>query len=119
MGVREGNRIKERLASLVPGKEFLMRVNAGTAWVGKVVKEIRTQSGKFTTLKNCRPFHGVQKGVSDMIGFEVVEITAEMVGDKVAVFLAEEVKVTGVLTKEQQAFGDFVESHGGIFRILY
>ena len=58
------------------------------------------------------------EGVSDMLGFEVVEITAEMVGDKVAVFVAEEVKVTGRLSKAQRAFGDFVERHGGFFRVL-
>lgn len=118
MGAREGKRISERLESLDYNKEFMMRVNAGVAWIGKVVKTFSKGNDRFTVIKNARPFHGVKEGVSDMIGFEVIEITSEMVGQKVAVFVAEEVKMTGGLTPEQKSFGEMVERLGGIFRVI-
>ena len=99
--------------------KFMIRINAGLAWAGQVVKTYRDSAGnEYKVIKNPRPFRGVQEGISDMLGFEVVEITAEMVGQKVAVFTAEEVKVTGRLTKAQKSFGEFVQAHGGIFRVI-
>lgn len=54
-------------------------------------------------------------GGSDLMGFTVVEITADMVGRKVAVFTAVESK-TGKQKprKDQQDFLDMVERKGGI-----
>ncbi|MCW8918951.1 MAG: VRR-NUC domain-containing protein [Gammaproteobacteria bacterium] len=70
-------------------------------------------------LRNARPLHaGLCKGSSDLIGMKSVEITQEMVGQRVAVFVAVEVKNKGGrVTKEQQHFGDTVLNAGGIFAI--
>lgn len=54
-------------------------------------------------------------GGSDMIGFTVVEITADMVGRQVAVFTVVEAKSPGKKPfKAQQDFLDMVERKGGI-----
>jgi hypothetical protein len=54
-------------------------------------------------------------GGSDCLGWHSVVITPEMVGRKVAVFVAAEIKTEGVsLTKEQRAFLAVVKEAGGI-----
>lgn len=54
-------------------------------------------------------------GSSDLIGFKPVVITADMVGQKLAVMVAIEVKTpTGRISPEQQHFIDFVRDNGGI-----
>lgn len=54
-------------------------------------------------------------GGSDLLGFVSKTITPEMVGSKVAVFLAIEVKSkTGKVKPEQQRFIDFINEKGGI-----
>jgi hypothetical protein len=59
--------------------------------------------------------YGLHVGSSDLIGFTPVVITADMIGNQLAVFTAIEVKTsTGRLTVEQQHFIDVVRSAGGI-----
>lgn len=54
-------------------------------------------------------------GGSDLLGFVAKTITPDMVGSRVAIFLAIEVKSkTGKVKPEQQRFIDFVKSKGGI-----
>lgn len=54
-------------------------------------------------------------GGSDLIGYIPVEITAEHVGQTLAVFVAIEAKTDrGRLTPEQQQFLTIVQSHGAI-----
>jgi len=58
---------------------------------------------------------GLCVGSSDLIGFKSVVITPEMVGTKVAIFLAPEVKtVKGKASPEQINFLNMVNSMGGI-----
>ena len=58
---------------------------------------------------------GLCAGSSDLIGMIPVEITQEMVGQKIAVFCAVEVKTKkGKLTKQQVLFLEMVNSMGGI-----
>lgn len=53
-------------------------------------------------------------GASDLIGFTPMVITADMVGKKIAVFTACEVKTPdGRVAKEQQDFANFVLQSGG------
>ena len=89
----------------------MFRANCGMGWTGKVVKHI----GNRLTLFNPRPFHGMPAGFSDVFGFETMEITSDMVGKKIAVFKAVEIK-TGKLTPtdEQRKFLDMVVKNGGI-----
>ena len=60
---------------------------------------------------------------SDLIGFTSVTITPDMVGQKVALFRAVEVKPLGWIHRPsdqraaaQQKFGDWVTQHGGLFQ---
>jgi hypothetical protein len=58
---------------------------------------------------------GLCKGSSDLIGFRTVTVTPDMVGQRLAVFAAVEVKSsTGRPTAEQQAFIDTVAGMGGL-----
>lgn len=70
-------------------------------------------------LKNARPIqYGLGAGTSDLIGFTEMEITHDMVGKKVAVFTAIEVKSDrGRVSPKQQRFIDFVNERGGIASI--
>lgn len=58
--------------------------------------------------------YGLCKGSSDLIGWTTIEVTPEMVGKKIAVFTAIEVKTTDSLRKEQKDFLNLVEQSGGI-----
>lgn len=64
--------------------------------------------------------YGLCKGSSDLIGWKETIITPAMVGQKVAIFTAVEVK-TGKMkaTKEQGQFIDAVNIAGGIGMIVY
>ena len=65
---------------------------------------------------NGRPVQfGLCKGSADLIGWTTRTITAEMVGQQVAVFTSIEVKTpTGRLTPEQRQWLEAVETAGGI-----
>lgn len=90
----------------------LFRQNVGQAWVGELVDK----RGPYVTLKNARPFYaGLCVGSSDIVGIKEVEITADMVGQKIGVFTAIEVKQPrGYPSKEQRAFLAMVEGMGGL-----
>lgn len=72
-------------------------------------------------LLNPRPFHaGLIKGSSDLIGWNSITITEDMVGKRVAVFTAVEIKTGSVkTTAEQKIFIDNVNKAGGIAGIVY
>ena len=74
----------------------IFRNNTGMAYRGG---KIETARRGVLCLKNARPIHfGLCVGSSDLIGFKTVTITPEMVGQKLAVFLAVEVKTAGYKT---------------------
>lgn len=57
---------------------------------------------------------GLCPGSADLIGYTTVEVTPDMVGQRIAVFTAVEVKTpTGRPTPEQTAFLDHVRQAGG------
>jgi len=58
--------------------------------------------------------YGLCKGSSDLIGYRTVEVTPDMVGQRIAVFVALEVKDKGRLTQEQAQFLRVVSEAGGI-----
>ncbi len=84
--------------------------------------EIRLELGKH---KNVRLFRnnvgqigglsfGLCVGSSDLIGFQSVTVTPEMVGQKIAVFTAIEVKTDkGKVSPAQTKFTEMVKSFGG------
>jgi len=58
---------------------------------------------------------GLCKGSSDLIGLRSLEITPELVGQRLAQFVALEVKAAqGVVSPEQRAFLRLVEELGGV-----
>ena len=66
------------------------------------------QQGRFVRFGLC-------KGSSDLIGLRSLEITPELVGRRIAQFVAIEVKTAqGVLSPEQRAFLRFVQELGGV-----
>lgn len=88
----------------------MFRNNTGMAWVGQPVRQ-----GRNVLLLEARPFHaGLCAGSSDLVGWRTVEVTPDMVGQKVAVFCAVEVKsLVGKVTFEQRNFIDQVVKAGG------
>lgn len=89
----------------------MFRVNTGQAWAGTVRKN---RDGSIT-LANPRPVHmGLVTGGSDLIGFTPITVTQDMVGNRLAVFTAVEVKTaTGRPTAEQRQFISVVQRAGG------
>lgn len=57
--------------------------------------------------------YGLCKGSSDLIGYRTIEVTSDMVGTKLAVFTAIEVKDKGRATDDQLRFIDLVVAAGG------
>ena len=58
---------------------------------------------------------GLCKGSSDLIGLRSLEITPELVGQRLAQFVALEIKAPqGVLSAEQRAFLQLVQQLGGV-----
>jgi hypothetical protein len=93
----------------------LFRANSGRGWTGKVV----TIDSKRLVLANPRPFHGLPTGFSDIFGFKTIEIMEDMIGDRIAQFVAFEIK-TGKIksTKEQQKFINMILNNGGIAKVI-
>ena len=85
---------------------------AGEAWHGKAVK---LPSGD-VLLKNPRRVQcGLGTGTSDLIGWHTVTVTPEMVGRRLALFLAVETKAgKKPLTPEQKDFLRCLKAAGGI-----
>lgn len=59
--------------------------------------------------------YGLRKGSADLIGYSTIEITGDMVGQRLAVFTSIEVKQRGKRsTADQQQWLRIVEAAGGI-----
>lgn len=94
----------------------LFRQNVGRGWVGRLV----SQKDGTVVLANARVLHaGLCKGSSDVIGWMPVVITPDMVGRRIAVFTALEVKTPGVPTTDEQAnFVRAVRESGGYAAVV-
>lgn len=87
------------------------------AWVGKAVKISRpglypVKAGD-VVIRNARPFHAGIEGMSDLGGWSPLVITADMVGETVAVYTQVEVKENARPTNEQKNWIDAVNKSGG------
>jgi hypothetical protein len=93
----------------------LFRNNTGTAYQGKKA----VYSGRIV-LTEIRPVNfGLCVGSSDLIGWTEKVITKDMIGQKIAIFTALEVKnLSGKATKEQINFIKQVRKSGGIGEIM-
>lgn len=111
------NAIRNALA----GTCFTFRANVGTGWqgTGKPFQASRpitvAMSPGDVLLRNARPFNtGLPPGFSDLFGFVPVTITPDMVGQRVAVFVAIECKsATGRARERQGNFLQAVNDNGG------
>lgn len=117
--------IQQRIRlALSRGSVRLFRNNVGTGWAGRT-QQI-TRANAFTigqTLKpgdvvvrNARPFHaGLAVGSADLIGWKSIEITPDMVGQRVAVFASVEVKSpTGRRRPEQVTWQEQAQAAGAL-----
>ena len=69
-------------------------------------------------LKDPYPFHAAPPGWHDICGWESVEITPEMVGQRVAIFKFVEVKITGKMSPKQLKFKEILERMGGLTELI-
>lgn len=92
----------------------IFRNNTGMGWQGK---SKRIPAG--VLIVEPRPLHaGLCPGSSDLIGWQEVTITPDMVGTKIARFVAIEVKTnTGRVSPDQVNFIRAVREAGGIAEV--
>lgn len=110
--MRESAILRDIMRSLGRGAVRVFRNNVGAAWQGTAV---RLKNGDVLLHNPRRVVYGLCPGSSDLIGWRTVEVTPEMVGRKLAVFVAVEAKtVRGRASEEQQAFLQAVRAAGGI-----
>jgi len=108
------NRVRLELFRSIGSRKDIrvFRNNVGMAHIGTVVKQLQGR----VVLDNYRVIKfGLFKGSGDFIGWKEVEVTADMVGKKVAVFLSIETKrPKGRRRPEQENWQEQVQKSGGI-----
>lgn len=109
------NAIRNSLA----GRALIFRANVGKAYTSneavRVPRKMPVVMGpKDILLRNYRPFDtGLPPGFTDLFGLVSVEITPDMVGQKLAVFTAVEVKDGAKVSPLQKNFIAAVNDNGG------
>lgn len=105
--------IQNAIRNALAGHALIFRVNVGTGWTGDAKRV--AGPGNRVLIENARPFTtGLPPGFSDLFGLVSVEITPDMVGQRVAVFTALEVKTAqGKPSPQQSAFLRAVNDNGG------
>lgn len=102
----------------------IFRQNTGTGWAGEFFKPAMPTSVRINpsdvVIKNARPLRaGLCTGSSDLIGWQSITITEDMIGKRVAIFTAIEVKHGSTRTTEEQTrFIESVNSSGGVGKIV-
>jgi len=74
----------------------------------------RNNTGALKDARGQLVRYGLCPGSSDLIGYRTITITPDMVGQRVALFCAVEVKDRGRATEQQQAFISLVQQAGGL-----
>lgn len=98
----------------------IFRNNVGMAWIGRSRRIQKTEVVQLRpgdiVIQDGRPLHaGLCEGSSDLIGWTERTITPDMVGKKVAIFTAVEVKTpNGRASAEQLNFIERIRQAGGI-----
>ena len=105
------------------GATRLFRQNVGKTWIGNAKRYKRharvTVAPGDVVIQNARRFHAGFVGQTDLGGWHSVVITPEMVGRKIAIYTALEVKTkTGRLKKAQRIFIDLVRAAGGLAGVV-
>lgn len=91
-----------------------------TSCISPAVRLFRNNVGLFTLIDKRKIRTGLCVGSSDLIGWKTVQITPEMVGQKIAIFTALEVKddPRDSGSPEQKQFIKQVRLSGGIAHIV-
>lgn len=111
--------LQNTIRNALAGRALIFRANVGKAWqsndVVKVPRQMPVVMGpRDVLLKNARPFEtGLPPGFADLFGLVAVEITPDMVGKKLAVFTALEVKDGARVSPLQRNFINAVNDNGG------
>lgn len=101
------------------GPQRLWRNNVGEALYPKTAKAKRIVANLLRLGEMVRVKYGLRVDSSDLIGYRSVTIEPHMVGQKVAIFVAMEVKTfTGQPTPGQRKFLDHVIEAGGIAGVV-
>ena len=77
------------------------------------IRLFRNNTGALLDMQGRLVKFGLCKGSSDLIGFRSITITPDMVGQKIAVFSAIEVKDKGKATVDQKNFINIINNAGG------
>ncbi len=108
----ESTLLKKIHVGVVDHEIRIFRNNVGKGWQGK---SSFLDDGSLLIQQPRRVHFGLCKGSSDLIGFRSMTITQKMVGQRVAVFSALEVKTErGKVSDEQNQFIDTVKGLGGL-----
>ena len=113
-------RIQNGIRNALVDEGLFFRANVGKGWTGEAERVsrsgVRFVPDGSVILRDARPFDtGLPPGFSDLFGARPVKITADMVGQTLAVFTAIEVKTkTGRVQMRQERFLDAVSFAGGI-----
>lgn len=98
----------------------IFRNAVGQGWVGRARRlrpgEVYRAQGGEVIITDPRPLHaGLIKGSGDAIGWTTIVVTADMVGQRLAVFTSVETKVpvTGRMSTEQRTWHGQVTAAGG------
>lgn len=104
--------LQNAIRNALAGKALIFRANVGSAWTGSKVQKL---PGNRVLIHDARPFStGLPPGFSDLFGLAEMTITPDMVGQKVGVFVAMEVKTARGRASEKQArFIQAVNDNGG------
>ncbi|ANN86156.1 Holliday junction resolvase [Enterobacter phage Arya] len=111
--------LQNTIRNALAGRALIFRANVGKAYasndVVKVPRQMPVVMGpRDVLLKNARPFEtGLPPGFADLFGLVAVEITPDMVGKKLAVFTALEVKDGARVSPLQRNFINAVNDNGG------
>jgi len=123
--VKESNIQRLIMMALSQQGATIFRNNSGNAVAGSHYKRIdkegtyRLDVGDWIVKHGSRIQFGLCVGSSDLIGWKPVVITPEMVGNRMAQFLAAEIKTsTGRATDDQKNFIQQVCKAGGAAGVL-
>jgi hypothetical protein len=114
------HKIQNEIRNALAGECLLFRANVGKGWTGNQmfqaqrVQPVVLQPGD-VVIRNARPFDtGLPTGFGDLFGLVPRIITVDMVGSKVGVYVAADVKsATGRATDKQAAYLRAVNDNGG------
>lgn len=111
--------LQNAIRNALAGRALIFRANVGKAYTSNDVMKVPRQmpvvmGPKDILLRNYRPFEtGLPPGFSDLFGMVAVEITPDMVGQKVAIFTGLEVKDGARVSQLQRNFINAVNDNGG------